>query len=68
MNTIAEYKCVFGYTTKELNTEIADLISGGWQPLGGVAVATYTVQEDGVLDPGTWKIFTQAMVRYETAH
>ena len=60
---ISGYKCVKGYTPDELNVLVCALIDKGWTPFGGVSVSSHVVQEDGVLEPGTWTILAQAMVR-----
>jgi hypothetical protein len=49
-----EYVLVEAESAKDLTRKVQELIDAGWEPQGGVAVATHSV--------GSWWYF-QAMVR-----
>jgi hypothetical protein len=56
MKKIIEYDLVTGEEPELINA-VNRLIAQGWQPLGGIALTSYT-EDDGTL-------WSQAMVRHE---
>ena len=58
---VTDYMCVSDIDSADLTVKIAQLLSEGWQPLGGVtctATVAYTM-------PTIFIAYAQAMVKYE---
>lgn len=53
--TITDHKTIFAYAPEQLDALIANAITEGWQPLGGVTAAS---------EPGRGVVLYRAMVRY----
>lgn len=61
-----EYKLVEAENGAKLEQEVADLISKGWKPIGGVSVAvchsTWENERKGYQESSTDWVYAQAMI------
>lgn len=58
---VIDYKILIEESGGELVEAVQSLLKEGWQPLGGVAIAVFYVDEDSE----SYYSYSQAMVRYE---
>jgi hypothetical protein len=61
MAKISDYKIVFNYALKELEEDVKRLIIKGWEPVGGITIATI----DFKIGSGPEPVYAQAMVLME---
>lgn len=59
---ITEYEIVTDETMDELEETVEEMISEGWQPLGGVVVEYYTEWKFGIIPYQEVNCYAQTMV------
>lgn len=58
---VTDYMCVADVDSAKLTVKVAELLSEGYQPLGGISMTSCVVQPM----PNVWTGYAQAMVKYE---
>jgi hypothetical protein len=63
-DTTMQYKVVFEVTAKELESKVNELLTRGWEPLGGVSVSETLERDVGVFNREEYSMsFVQAMIK-----